>query len=310
MLSSRSRLRRALLGAAAVTTAMALTVACSSEDEPEPTPAEAAPTVAATAATAEPTPAAPTEPNAVGVTATDFAFALDGTFAAGSNLITLTNNGQQTHHGQLIALSEGKTADDLAALIAAGEETLPEWAVYAGGPGAVDPGQSTTLAAELEAGAYVLLCFIPDIADGVPHVAKGMVASFDVAAEPVNAVALPAATVEVAGGDYLFEAPETVPAGEAVVAFSNDGEEAHEMAVVRLNDGATVEDYLGAITAETPTGPPPGVFVGGVQGIVPGASQSWVVDLEAGSYGLLCFFANAEGVPHFALGMVGQLTVE
>ncbi|MDP2327070.1 MAG: hypothetical protein Q8M79_03175 [Dehalococcoidia bacterium] len=278
------RLRRVLFGLVVATTGLALTVACGSVKK--------------------------VDPNAVTVTATDFAFAVGGTFTAGTNEITLTNSGQQTHHGQIIRLDDGKTMVDFAAALAAGGETLPEWAHFAGGPGAVDPGQSTTLSASMEAGSYVLLCFIPDIADGVPHVAKGMAAPFTVAAEPVNKAEAPASNVKISGGDYLFEAPAQTKAGKATIAFKNDGAEAHEVAIVKLNEGVSIQDYLGAMMAETPAGPPPGVFVGGVQGIPVGATQTAVLTLEKGGYGLLCFFANAEGVPHFALGMVGQINIE
>ncbi|GMU40508.1 MAG: hypothetical protein AMXMBFR23_13740 [Chloroflexota bacterium] len=281
---SVSRPRRVLLGLAVATIAAAVSVACGSVKK--------------------------VEPNAVSLSATDFAFAVTGTFVAGTNEITLKNDGAQTHHGQLIRLDEGKTLADLGAALAVGGEQLPEWAHFAGGPSAVDPGQTAVVSASLEAGTHVLLCFIPDFSDGVPHVEKGMVTSFDVAAEPVNEAKAPAANVKVSGGDYLFEAPERAKAGKVTLAFTNDGGEPHEVAIVQLAEGATVQDYLAAISAETPAGPPPGVFVGGVQGIPSGVTQTAVMDLAAGNYGLLCFFANAEGAPHFALGMVGQIAVE
>jgi plastocyanin len=279
------RSRRALFGLGVATIALVLTAACGSVKR--------------------------VEPNAVSLTATDFAFAVAGTFTAGTNEITLTNNGAQTHHGQLIRLDEGKTLEELGAALAEGGEELPEWAHFAGGPGAIDPGQSVTVSASLQAGPHVVICFIPDfLGDGAPHFTKGMVVTLDVPAEPVNEAKAPASNVKISGGDYLFEAPEKARSGKATIAFTNAGAEVHEVAIVRLNEGVSIQDYLGALTAETPEGPPPGIFVGGVQGINPGESQTATLTFEKGSYGLLCFFANAEGVPHFALGMVGQINVD
>ena len=246
------------------------------------------------------------ELNAATFAAADFSFTVEGAITPGMNEISLTNGGAQTHHAQLLALDEGKTFDDVMAAMAAmaeGGEALPEWAHFAGGPSAVDPGQSATVTQEFNAGTYVLLCFIPDPADGVAHVEKGMVTSFVVEGED-NGAEAPEADITVSGGDYSFDVPETVEAGETVIEFKNDGAEAHEMALVKLNEGASLEDVLAA------QGPPPAAFIGGVQGIEPGARALASVNLDAGNYGLLCFFANAEGAPHFTLGMMTTFKVE
>lgn len=246
--------------------------------------------------------------NAFTITGEDFSFAITGEARPGQNDITLVNAGQQEHHAQLIALDEGKTMEDVLAFLASGSEQLPDWAKFAGGPSAVYPGLSAVTTTELHAGNYLVLCFIPDFTDGVPHVAKGMLAAFSVAGEDNGATA-PTADVTVNGGDYVFDGPATMTAGETAIAFNNVGAEAHEMAIVQLQGNATLGDYLAALSGEGPAGPPPGFFVGGVQGVEPGASGTAIVTLEAGRYGLLCFFSNAEGAPHFALGMMSEVTV-
>lgn len=80
---------------------------------------------------------------------------------------------------------------------------------------------------------------------------------------------------------------------------------------MRVADGTTVEQLLGIFSGEAE--PPPGfdaVSVGGVQGILPGASQIATLDLERGSYVLICGIPNAEGVPHAFLGMASPLSVD
>ena len=43
---------------------------------------------------------------------------------------------------------------------------------------------------------------------------------------------------------------------------------------------------------------------------MPGAAQTTTMTLEAGDYVLICFVPYAQGVPHFARGMVRELTVQ
>jgi uncharacterized cupredoxin-like copper-binding protein len=242
--------------------------------------------------------------NSASISAADFSFTVDGTFTPGMNEISFTNTGGQTHHAQLIALDEGKTMEDVGAVLASGDLNLPEWAHYAGGGGAIEAGGSTTTVMSLKAGTYVLLCVIPDPADGVAHAAKGMVTSFTVEGED-NGAKPDEADITMTAGDYFFDGPDTIDAGDTAIAFKNGGAEPHEMAILHLDEGATVEQYLG-----TTDGPPPGAFIGGVQGIDPGGEGIALVDLEAGDYALLCFFPNKDGAPHFTLGMVKPFKVE
>jgi len=144
----------------------------------------------------------------------------------------------------------------------------------------------------------------------VPHFAKGMAALVEVAGDE-NTAALPEPTLEVNAIDYGFEAPDSVAAGDVAIKLNNTGTEPHEANLIQLAEGATVEDLVAFFTAETPPeGPPPFAPVGGAQGIFPGASTLATANLQAGNYALICFIPNAEGVPHFALGMVKPLTVQ
>ncbi len=95
--------------------------------------------------------------------------------------------------------------------------------------------------------------------------------------------------LEVEGADYSFTGlPADVEAGPAIVTFKNTGEELHEIAFSRVNDGVTEtvqellelpeEEALSKITA-----------VGGGFGF-PGTTSFAVVDLsEPGKYVATCF---------------------
>ena len=249
------------------------------------------------------------EPNEVTISGTEFAFEVtDGKLTPGTNAITFENDGQQEYHLQLVQLLEGKTFDDALQSLAV-EGPPPPWVRPAGGVAALSPGASATIVDSFPAGNYVLICFISDEADGVPHVAKGMTLGITVEGEE-NEADLPEPDIEISGSDYALGVPTTVEAGEVAIRFRNAGSEPHEMAIVQLPEGVTVEQLLALFGGEAsePEGPLP--WMGGVGSIMPGASQVATLNLEKGSYALICFVPNAQGVPHAFLGMVAELSVE
>ncbi len=109
--------------------------------------------------------------------------------------------------------------------------------------------------------------------------------------------------------DYRFDAPDEVPAGMVTVHLVDNGAEIHHVAFVKLNDGKTIADVAQAM--KTP-GPMPSWAVdhGGVNAPHPGGGMATTTQtLEPGNYALICFIPSADGVPHFAKGMVRPLTV-
>ena len=80
----------------------------------------------------------------------------------------------------MLRLADGVTAEDALASIANGEQPEGEELEFFG---VVGPGQEMTFDYDLDAGSYVIACFIPDLENGgVPHVAEGMVHAFTVTA--------------------------------------------------------------------------------------------------------------------------------
>lgn len=107
--------------------------------------------------------------------ATEFAFEGPDTLPAGDVTLTLDNQGKQMHELAFGELLEGKTMDDVHALLMKGvPKKPPAWFKDAGGTGA-KPGETGTLDAELTPGSsYIMLCFVPDKASRKPHVMLGM----------------------------------------------------------------------------------------------------------------------------------------
>ena len=204
-----------------------------------------------------------------------------------------------------------RTLDDVFAAIQAGMEGPPEWMSAYGGVSAVLPGASGTVAVDLAAGQYIVIDPVPT-ADGVPGMAKGYFMPLTVEDSTVATVA-PSADLTVEMADYAFVFDqETVTAGSQTIAIRNSGpQEAHEVVIVKLDAGVTIQEFLDAFNPAAP-GPLPGTFVAGTAAFDDVAENYLAVDFEAGvTYGLICFTPSSVhgGQPHFMLGMVGQFAV-
>jgi hypothetical protein len=106
--------------------------------------------------------------------ATEFAFEGPDVLPAGDVTFTMDNQGKQMHELVLGELLEGKTIDDVQALLMKGPpKSPPKWFRNVGGTGA-RPGETGSLDEELTPGTYVMLCFVPDKASKKPHVMLGM----------------------------------------------------------------------------------------------------------------------------------------
>ena len=108
--------------------------------------------------------------------------------------------------------------------------------------------------------------------------------------------------------DFGFNLSETSLSTGAPIAFNvtNNGQYPHELAVVQLPAGATIEQipddpalqqqlrFVGAIFAEPGQQAPPLVLF----------------DLEPGTYSVVCFVDMPDGVPHVMRGMVAEFTAQ
>ncbi len=119
----------------------------------------------------------------------------------------------------------------------------------------------------------------------------------------------PHGVVTAIATDYHLELPATLPAGPTWLRIANHGKEAHQLYLVKLQDGKTPADLVAALKAGGAS-PDWAIGVGGPNGVNPGAtSTTTVVNLEPGSYAALCIIPSADGTPHVMKGMIAQLTV-
>ena len=90
--------------------------------------------------------------------------------------------------------------------------------------------------------------------------------------------------------------------------MENAGPQAHELVLVKMRPGKTIQDF--ASWAESMKGPAPGMPVGGVGVLENGMRSSFTANLAAGDYGLICFVPDAkDGKMHLAHGMMKNIKV-
>jgi uncharacterized cupredoxin-like copper-binding protein len=129
----------------------------------------------------------------------DFHFSgLPETLPAGEHLWEVKNTGQQLHEFVVYRNAPGVTFEQVQAILMAegapatpmaGMDESTPMAVESGPPpftavtgwAPANPGMAGWVVANLEAGDYFAICFIPDPASGAPHFALGMIQAFTVA---------------------------------------------------------------------------------------------------------------------------------
>ena len=246
------------------------------------------------------------------ITATGQGWEAPESVPAGWTKITLVNQREGMRQTAFLRLDDDKTLDDVFAAIEAGMAGNPPWMTAYGGVSSVMPGESKVVAANLPAGQYIVIDPVPE-PDGIPGMAKGYFIPLFVEESNV-ATAPPSSDLSLEMIDYAFNFDfDAVTAGSHVIQVTNNGtQEAHEAVVVKLNEGASVEDFLAAIAPGAPAGPPPGEFVAGTAAFESITENYLEVEFEAGAtYALICFLPSPlhGGQPHFMLNMVGQFVV-
>lgn len=113
--------------------------------------------------------------------------------------------------------------------------------------------------------------------------------------------------VTFTASEYSFEGPTEIEAGLTRIELDNLGQELHHAQLIRLEQGRSMQDLAAAMEE----GHPPEwiTYEGGASVAVPGDGTSAVVDLEPGSYVLLCVIPDDEGTPHAQHGMVKPVQV-
>ncbi|MDQ3461240.1 MAG: hypothetical protein M3498_18410 [Deinococcota bacterium] len=126
-----------------------------------------------------------------------------------------------------------------------------------------------------------------------------------------DAPSAPEADVQVDMVNFAFAMPAQIQSGPLLWEVRNPSDQAHHLIIMRLHEGATVQDVLAFM--ETFEGEPPADEVDYVDMISPDGTVYATLDLEPGDYLALCFIPDhgeeGSGEPHIALGMHQAFTV-
>ncbi len=251
------------------------------------------------------------QPAVLNVKALDYRYEMPAQIEAGLVTVVMENAGQEPHHAQLVRLNDDVTVEQFQAALQSGnQQAVTRVITLPGGPAAVDPGMSQAVTLNLTPGQYFLLCFVPSH-DGVPHIAKGMIAPLTViapkAGQPVATAPVADQTIKFV--DFSYVLPTDIKAGKQVWQVVNEGTQPHEVTLIKLAEGKTMEDVMRFMMQ--PAGAPPFANVGGFQAIDPGKRAYLHLNLTPGNYVALCHIPDpASGKPHEQLGMVLPFTVK
>jgi hypothetical protein len=119
-------------------------------------------------------------------------------------------------------------------------------------------------------------------------------------------------SVEVTAVEYEFRLPDELPTGETELVLHNEGEEPHELVLLGLAEGRTMEDVISYMQEHGVQGRPPRwVTLEARTFARPGRTspRPATSDLQTGTYLLACFVTTADGELHAELGMLQEVSV-
>jgi len=238
---------------------------------------------------------------------------------AGLVTMTLKNSDSVPRSAGIVRLVGDHTVDDFLKAIEEEGVPIPNWIEDGGGLSTVKPGATASVTQVLAPGKYGITDDETEggQGEGTSFAELGAKGEFTVtgAASDAELPAQPATltTTDDGANEYGFEF-EGLKAGTNKVRFENTGQELHHAIMFPINKGKTFKDAEALFASdEPPKGPPPVDFdkVVGTQVIDGGIAQNVELDLQAGSYAVVCFIQDRKGgKPHVAKGMIDELVVE
>jgi hypothetical protein len=246
-------------------------------------------------------------PTSVAVRAIEYRFNMPARWPSGWVTVTLLDDGGQAHQLQLARLRPGASLHELRSDFAGNPAAAFALLVLAGGPDTVEPGLDQQVTVWLDPGSYVALDLSVG-ADGVQNVNHGMVQPFTIDLPAVQTEPLAQGTLVEHSMPMGYDLPP-IAAGPVVLQVQDrSSKDDHEAAIVQPAAGKGVGDVVAFLRA--PEGPPPFRFRGGLAALEPGQSGFLHLDLDPGSYVVLCLVTDPDtGRFHFEEGMIQAFTV-
>ena len=204
--------------------------------------------------------------------------------------ITVENNSEAIVGSVFARLNEGVSFEDFGAAMNAGDEGALGLIAFHGVM-EVAPGAARTATLDLMPGEYILLNWPGEIPEEV--------IPFTVADAGGEAPPVPEADVEVTMIDFAYTVPIEIPAGPQRWHIQNRGTHLHDMLVLPLDDnmsaGAFNELLQRALSGDDEGVPEEVAFW-----VASPGTQGWIaIDLEPGTYALICTLPDMSGSGRF-----------
>src|SRR5579862_1675100 len=124
-------------------------------------------------------------------------------------------------------------------------------------------------------------------------------------------IAIPVVMITAVNYGYIMSNTMQVRSGPVDIAMVNNGNEAHQSQVARLNDGVTNTQVFDELVTKKDLAMAFSLltFMGGPDTIAPGYGQETILNLQSGRYVLLCFVTGSDGIAHVNKGMIHFFTV-
>jgi len=248
---------------------------------------------------------------------------------AGRYHVILENQGEVDIDLEFYQLPEGITIEDLEAFFAeVAEAEGPEFAVpdffydmvFNGGATSF-PGETGEVVLDLVPGEWVvnLLTSDPETDEQTDSLQTLTVTG------EMPEIADPANAVDIEMAEMYFNVPDTIAAGPQIWHVFNSGFQIHHLILSSVPEGTTKEDVaeLAAAFAGPPASPEagatpvmPALSFEDVQDVFytllfSNEMSNWYeLDLEPGTYAMICFMPDPSGVSHVMLGMIEVFTIE
>jgi hypothetical protein len=267
-------------------------------------------------------------PAAVKISVANRAFQAPDTIDARWTTWHFTNDtDEDVHYAHFVRLDSGRSVPELVEYYARAireSGPRPTWIVRFGGPGAAGPRQTASVTQDLAPGSYVLICPVEN-EKGEPHFGVGEYHPFVVRAtkaEAAGAAAEPVASATIRLVDHAFVPDSSLmKAGRHTIRVENGGREPHDMNMMKLAPGRTLEDLRRVLNPERARRPgdkdeppPPfdelGSMVGGIAAMAPSMSAYFDADLTPGEYLLFCMVTAPDGRSHIEHGMIRQIRIQ
>lgn len=267
-------------------------------------------------------------PKVVQLSVANRAFQAPDTIDAGWTTLRFTNDtDEDVHYAHFVRLDSGRSVRELVEYYAEAireSGPRPTWIARFGGPGGAGPHQTASVTQNLAPGSYVWICPVEN-EKGEPHFGVGEYRQFVVratTAEIADAAAEPVATATIRLVEHAFLPDSSLmKTGRHTIRVENNGGEPHDMNMMKLSPGRTLEDlqrFLNPERARRPGDkgePPPsldelGSMVGGVAAMAPAMRAYFDAELTPGEYLLFCMVTAPDGRSHIEHGMIRQIRVQ